>query len=213
MPYIYKIINNINDKIYIGKTTRTISERWKEHQKDYLRIEESKRPLYVAMRKYGIENFAIEQIEEVSIELLEEREKYWIEYFSSFKYGYNATIGGDGRPYIDYDLVVYTYRRIKNITETAKLLAIDSHSVSRILKAKNEDIVDTTTVVRNKVGKPVEQYDLNNNYLRTFPSLKNAAISIGAIKSPRDRGAAAHISDVCRGKRKTAYGFIWRFVE
>ena len=34
MPYIYKIINNVNQKNYIGKTTRTIEERFKEHCKD-----------------------------------------------------------------------------------------------------------------------------------------------------------------------------------
>ena len=33
MPYIYKIINNINGKIYIGKTNFTIEKRWKEHFK------------------------------------------------------------------------------------------------------------------------------------------------------------------------------------
>ena len=44
----------------------------------------------------------------------EEREKYWIEYYGSFKNGYNATVGGDGKPYIDYDLVVATYRELKN---------------------------------------------------------------------------------------------------
>ena len=34
MGYIYKIINDINDKIYIGQTIRTIEERWKEHLKE-----------------------------------------------------------------------------------------------------------------------------------------------------------------------------------
>ena len=35
MPYIYKIINNINGKIYIGKTNFTVEKRWKEHCKDF----------------------------------------------------------------------------------------------------------------------------------------------------------------------------------
>ena len=59
------------------------------------------------MRKYGIEHFHIELIEETDNP--EEREVYWIEQKQSFKYGYNATMGGDGRKYIDYDLVVATY--------------------------------------------------------------------------------------------------------
>jgi len=44
------------------------------------------------MNKYGIEHFHIEEVENViDISLLEEREKYWIKYFNSFKEGYNAT--------------------------------------------------------------------------------------------------------------------------
>ena len=60
MPYIYKITNNINGKIYIGMTYRTVQERWKEHQNDCNRRQAENRPLYRAMNKYGIENFSIE---------------------------------------------------------------------------------------------------------------------------------------------------------
>ena len=35
MAYIYKITNNVNGKIYVGKTNRTIKARWKEHHKDF----------------------------------------------------------------------------------------------------------------------------------------------------------------------------------
>lgn len=49
MPYIYKIVNDINQHIYIGKTYRTIEERWKEHCKDCYRPEFRERPLYRAM--------------------------------------------------------------------------------------------------------------------------------------------------------------------
>lgn len=44
----------------------------------------------------------------------EEREVYWIEKFHSFKNGYNATVGGDGRKYLDYDLIISTYLTTKN---------------------------------------------------------------------------------------------------
>jgi hypothetical protein len=59
------------------------------------------------MRKYGIEHFHISLIEETCQP--EERERYWIEYFSSFKNGYNATHGGDGKSYLDYNLIITTY--------------------------------------------------------------------------------------------------------
>ena len=134
MPYIYKIINNVNQKIYIGKTTRTIEERFKEHCKDYKKRDLEKRPLYRAMKKYGIENFSIELVEETDNP--EEREKYWIEYYGSFKNGYNATIGGDGKPYIDYDLVAATYKELKIQKAVAKKLNISEDTVSRVLRIK-----------------------------------------------------------------------------
>ena len=65
MPYIYKITNNINGKVYIGKTNYTIEKRWKEHCHDYKKLSFQKRPLYRAMAKYGPENFSIEEIENV----------------------------------------------------------------------------------------------------------------------------------------------------
>lgn len=51
---IYKITNNINGKIYIGKTIRSPETRWNEHIRNAL-FEQDRynTPLYSAMRKYG----------------------------------------------------------------------------------------------------------------------------------------------------------------
>lgn len=210
MPYIYKIINNVNQKIYIGKTTRTIEERFKEHCKDYKKRDLEKRPLYSAMKKYGIENFSIELVEETDNP--EEREKYWIEYYGSFKNGYNATVGGDGKPYIDYDLVAATYKELKIQKAVAKKLNISNDTVSRVLKIKNIPSLNQSEAVRLSVGKIVNQYDLQGNYLNSFPSTRAAAESLNKVTS-KSNGACSHIADVCKGKRKTAYGYIWKFSE
>ena len=100
---IYKITNIVNNKVYIGKTLETMEKRWKEHQKDSSRFTD--RPLYRAMNKYGLENFTIEIIDEPNIDLLSERESYWIEYYKSYHHGYNATLGGDGRVLYDYQQI------------------------------------------------------------------------------------------------------------
>lgn len=65
MSYIYKILNSINSKVYVGKTTLTLEQRFKEHKSDSKKELLSKRPLYNAMKKYGISAFYIELIEEV----------------------------------------------------------------------------------------------------------------------------------------------------
>ena len=60
MAYIYCITNQINGKQYVGKTTQSITKRFKEHCQDYKRERNDKRPLYKAFNKYGIENFIVE---------------------------------------------------------------------------------------------------------------------------------------------------------
>lgn len=47
-----------------------------------------------AIHKYGKENFVIKLLEECDRALLNEREKYWIQYYNSFENGYNSTLGG-----------------------------------------------------------------------------------------------------------------------
>ena len=98
--YIYKIINLINQKIYIGKTTRKVETRWEEHKRDYLRKDRKETKLYRAFKKYGIENFSISTIESNidSLQELNEKEMYYINLFNSCNesIGYNITKGGDG---------------------------------------------------------------------------------------------------------------------
>jgi group I intron endonuclease len=95
--YVYKIINNHNQKFYIGKTN-DLQKRWHGHV--YCALV-SKIPTYFynAIRKYGAKNFSIEIIEECSSEELAlEREIYWIDFLKSRQsdIGYNMTAGGDG---------------------------------------------------------------------------------------------------------------------
>lgn len=210
MAYIYQITNNINGKIYIGKTERSIEERFREHCKDYLKRDLEKRPLYSAMKKYGVEHFHIELIEETNNP--EEREIYWIEQKRSFKFGYNATLGGDGKRYLDYDLVIETYKQVQNQSEVARLLKISPDTVHNILIANNISIVSSYQVNAKYQGKIVNQYDKQGNFIQSFTSAKAAADALGKTTTT-SKGATSHIADVCKGKRKTAYGFIWKYAD
>lgn len=46
------------------------------------------------MLETGVENFTFEIIEECAPEELNEREKFWIDYFDTKTFGYNVTAGG-----------------------------------------------------------------------------------------------------------------------
>lgn len=213
MSYIYKITNRLNKKVYIGATTRHPSIRFEEHCIDAVRFPD--RPFYIAINKYGIENFKLEIIEECESFELEEREKYWIEYYGSFKYGYNATLGGSGKKYLDYDLIVETYRQIGNSIETAHRLNICEDSVRIALKAKEERIRSHQEVMSDKYGKMVNMFDLNDNYIMTFPSTADAARYLidNDFTNCKLTTIRFHITEACRGDRKSAAKFKWSYVE
>lgn len=61
MGFIYKITNQINQKIYIGQTARDIKTRWREHKSHAICKYDTH--LYNAINKYGAENFIIEEVE------------------------------------------------------------------------------------------------------------------------------------------------------
>lgn len=96
---IYKITNLINNKSYIGKSS-DISSRWEYHKERYCDDKDWNKSLYSAFRKYGLNNFSFEIVEEMSEEYYNKfsnnREEYWILYYDTLIEGYNETSGGDG---------------------------------------------------------------------------------------------------------------------
>lgn len=211
-PYIYKITNTVNGKVYIGKTMLTVKERWREHCKDSIKERCKDRPLYRAMRKYGKDRFTIEQLEECDEKVLSDREIYWIDQYRSFRCGYNATLGGGGKSYIDYDKIVDTYQKIGNQREVARTLKVDTETVRKALEFRHVETMSRATVIRNLCGNKVQMFSLDDRYIKDFPSARDAAKFATAGKSIKSLdGAAIHISEVCKGKRKTAYGFKWKY--
>ena len=215
MSFIYKITNLLNNKCYIGKTdVHTIEERFKEHIQDSRKYLE--RPLYRAFNKYGIENFKIEEIEQCSVENSCEREKYWIEYYGSFKYGYNATLGGDGKAYIDRELVIKTYNEVQNQAKVARILNISPDSVNLILKENNIKILKTSEVNKKRNGHAIAMLDKDTKeIIKTFSDQSDAARWL--IKEQKttiqdSQKVSYIIGRVARGLRKTAYNYKWKSI-
>ena len=216
---IYLIENQVNHKQYIGKTYNSIAERWKEHCKDYQKARCEKRPLYEAMNKYGIENFTVELIEET--DNLEEREKYWVAYYDSYRNGYNATLGGDGRPYFEYsdEEVIKKFYELRNIKEVAEFFHCCTDTISLRLKNNNIDTKQFQfySQKRHWTTKSIDQYSLQGEYLQTFETLTAAAqwVIDNNYSSGQIKHIVGNISKSARGieGRSHAYGFIWKKLE
>ena len=213
MSFIYKITNQINNKIYIGKTNLTVQERFKEHCRDSKRTNEEKRPLYNAMNKYGIENFSIEQIEECSPDIINEREKYWILYYDSYNKGYNATCGGDGTQLYDYDIFSQEYLSGKTMTEISLLYNCDIHTVKKALLNKKIEVLSSSQQNKKLFSNPIKCIDIKTNEEKFFISQGEAAkwVIENNLSTSSLNDVIGKIGLVCKNKRKTAYGYKWTY--
>lgn len=209
MAYIYLITNNVNGKVYVGKTEDSIQKRFKEHCADSKKERCKNRPLYRAMNKYGCENFTVSLLEET--DQPEAREVYWIEQKQSYHTGYNATRGGDGKKYLDYDLIYNTYCEIQNATKVAELLDTSVDTVSLVIKQRGSAKA-SQEVVRDTYGKEFKLYSLTGELEQTFKTVHDAARYLqqnNITPTPKVTGIIVHLTACANGKRKTAYKKHW----
>lgn len=90
---IYKITNQIDNRCYIGQSVN-VSQRWKDHAKCGLGIDTpAGNKLYKAMMEEGIWNFSWELLEECPREQLDNKEKYYIDLYNAYDFGYNSNKG------------------------------------------------------------------------------------------------------------------------
>lgn len=84
---IYKITNNANKRVYIGQSQNVYIRR-KQH---WAELKSGKHPNKMMQIdwKTNYRSFRFDVVEWCSIEELNDREKYWIEYYNSIETGYN----------------------------------------------------------------------------------------------------------------------------
>lgn len=208
MGYIYKITNTINDKVYIGKTQRTIQERWQGHIKDSWNSKYQHRPLYRAFKKYGLNSFSIEIIEECENNQLNDKEKFWIKQYDSFKNGYNATLGGDGGHYgelIDRQQINDLWKKGLSLKQICNQTHHERHQISAILK-KELNVPEKDIIERSRNKKLTAMIDpKTDEIINIFESATSAAKFLG-------KNNGNNITSVCRKKSKTAYGYKWEYL-
>lgn len=217
MGYIYKVTNNINGKMYIGQTSRTIEIRWKEHLYDAFSKHNSKSasPLHQAILKYGENVFIIEQIEKCNNIDLDDRERYWIEYYNTYQNGYNADFGGrsnKGHPIYQYALDGTFIQGFETLGDAqasigGKTIMLNSKHPERAIQGYlwSRDKVDKLDFEAHPKEKTVHQYSIDGDYIATFDSLTHAAQAVCG------RNTGSLIGAVCRGDGCCAYGYRWSF--
>ena len=211
--FIYKIENDINSKIYVGKTLETIEERFRIHIADSKKEQCQHRPLYRAMNKYGVEHFHIYILEECDPKIVNDREIHWISQLDTYHNGYNATLGGDGKILYDYDTIAELLKEGKTRNEVAKIIGCCEDTVSKVAKLYNiPTMLSSSAQAMMESRQKVGQYDLNGKYIQSFNSYADAAKWIyeqGLCKT-LNSGVRSHIGDAAKGKRKSAYKFLWK---
>lgn len=162
--YIYLIINQVNGKIYIGKSF-DLQKRWNKHIKCVR--DKVNRRLYDSMNKYRIQNFSIHSIFKIENEnkeeltnLLNQKETSYIRLFQSKDsfYGYNMADGGDGG-YIGeegIEKMAAKKRGIPLTEEHKKNIGKGNEGISKPLTQKTKDQIRDTCL--EKGIKPPVQY-------------------------------------------------------
>jgi group I intron endonuclease len=93
---IYRILNYIDNEVYVGSTCQALSKRMAKHREEINNETKARKPLYIKMKEHGVEHFYIELIEEHPCEngeQLRKREGHYIREIGTL----NKTIEGRTR--------------------------------------------------------------------------------------------------------------------
>lgn len=210
MPYIYKIYNDINSSLYIGKTEDTIKNRWAKHVWA-CQNEPHNYKLYNAMNKYGINNFHIVEVEECSSEQLAEKERYWIKYYDSYKNGYNLTPGGEGCPIYDRENILSLWQDGYSQKEISEIVGCERHTVSRILKSFNIP-EEELHKFKNQGNNSKEILLLDKNTLEIIKEFKSSAEALRFLNLDPIK-CSSLVSRACKNLNNSAYGYKWILKE
>ena len=156
--YLYMIKNLKNNKVYIGKTYKTIYERFNEHLKNaYTKNVSSK--LYDDMRLYGRQTFELSLIGTFPKNELEYQEVQYIKKYNSWLDGYNQSVGGEG--FIKNDptaLINDLYAKGFSLEHIAKKTCCSVEKVRRLLFRTNSDYLKKPICTFNSDGDFLKKY-------------------------------------------------------
>jgi group I intron endonuclease len=213
---IYRILNKLNNKFYIGSSI-DIYKRWYTHKNDLTKNKHHAKKLQRAWNKYGESHFSFEILETCepikdTLILLEQK-------YLDLNPCYNSSK-------VAINLIGYKHSDDVNKWNSERQIGDKSHRWDMVLSKELRDKIKKSNeeyhlnksgklkIRRNyklhncvsKIAKPVVMIDvLTNEILKEFPSIMDAARFI------EDGHCRNNIRRALRKQCKTAYGYKWRF--
>ena len=203
-----------NGKKYIGITCQNPINRWRKDGSGY-----KEQPLmWKAIKKYGWNNIEHKiLLEGLSKEEAEQKETELIKEFDTLvenKKGYNVQNGGTFKHIINREEVIKLWKTGENMKYIAEKLKCSPKTISYILdqngitkeEKKQRQQQASAEATQKSMGKKVNQFDLNKNYIATYPSLQEASKAVNANNQ-------YYIKSCCEGKVSKAHGFLWQYYK
>lgn len=210
MGFIYKVTNIYNGKIYIGKTTKTVQERFEQHLRDCINPKIQDRPFYKALRKYGSSGFSLEVLEELPNEKLDEKEKEYIKKYNSYigfknSNGYNATLGGDGTIKYNYKTIIDYYLLHPSKEKVQEHFNCSRDVVNNACKAFN------ISTISNCQGQTIFRIDPKTHEKKEYNSIRAAALEIANLTGKNFSTIRKRINYIILHKtNQKGYGYYWK---
>lgn len=207
MGIIYKYTSP-SQKVYIGQTRNSLEERAGKDGSNY----KGCKYFYSAIQKYGFENFKREILEECFDELLDEREKYWIQYYNSLApNGYNLAHGGHKET--TWSKIVYKFSlegeliaTYPSLTQAAKENNCNIGSISEVCSGRknslfgeiysyNKEINVKPTTRHKKIYCFSEQGQLLQVFANSFEAAEKLNVGIHQIHQCAGKQKRKRIND------------------
>lgn len=219
---IYRHINNINGKSYIGQTCQNPpNDRWRDGKHYTGHFQQ-------AILKYGWDNFSHEILEKdiTTKKQADEREKYWIEFYDSLNNGYNLTPGGDSgngqyKPVLQIDLNTHSIiKRYDSKEEAEKNIGVKNLSQACSLSSNQktskgflwcyeedykQDLFNDFTFKITNSRSVFQISPIDFSIVAKYESISEAARSIN--KTPRA------IQRCCNNNGYTSASYYWCYVD
>lgn len=206
MTGIYKLVNKVNNKTYIGKS-KNLKDIWESYNG---LLENEKVKLTEEMRKYGSKNFEFSVLEECEESKLEERKIYYINFYKN-----NEELKLAKKKVVKEMSLVSS--SLKSNQKNKPKRKMNKGLKTHIEKMHNNPEYRAQMVEKYKNNRPnaiaINMLDkVNGAVVRTFPKIMDGA---AWIRQNTDyiKADYATINKICKGQGKTAYGFKWEYVS